>query len=176
MCNPISMVQLADTILSWCSRGIQRWRASIGRTTEQSWTEYSLRSLPLFPGIIKTPPHPVAHTVLLIFALSCSDRGSPEQADFWNFFQRYRQFQSRRPRSKREREGEWEEGPKSPRFGLPRDYDRSYRISLSVVTPDLAYRLRRVQERREDEGRQGQEPCLILVANRRPYNLHSDVF
>ena len=48
------------------------------------------------------------------------------------------------------------EGSRSPKFGLPRMYDKSYRISFSVVTPDLAYRLRRVNERREDEGRKGQ--------------------
>lgn len=41
----------------------------------------------------------------------------------------------------------------SPKFGLPRTYDRSYRISLSVMPPDLAYRLRGVQERRRDEGK-----------------------
>ena len=35
-------------------------------------------------------------------------------------------------------------------------YDKSYRIPLSVVTPDLAYKLRRVQERREDERREGE--------------------
>ena len=42
------------------------------------------------------------------------------------------------------------------KFGLPRVYDKSYRIPLSVVTPDLAYKLRRVQERREDERREGE--------------------
>lgn len=41
----------------------------------------------------------------------------------------------------------------SPKFQLPRVYDKSYRISISVVTPDLAYKLRRVQERREDAGK-----------------------
>ena len=52
------------------------------------------------------------------------------------------------------------EGSKSPKFGLPRVYDKSYRISFSVVTPDLAYRLRRVNERREDEGKEGQWGCV----------------
>ena len=93
----------------------------------------------------------------------CSCRGSPEHAEFWNFFQRYRQFQARRPRSRHEGGRERKEGPKSPRFGLPRDYDRSYRISVSVVTPDLAYRLRRVQERREDEGKEGQDFSVIYI-------------
>ena len=40
-------------------------------------------------------------------------------------------------------------------FGLPRVHDKSYRIPLSVVTPDLSYKLRRVQERREDGRREG---------------------
>ncbi len=48
----------------------------------------------------------------------------------------------------------------SPKFGLPRVYDKSYRISISVVTPDLAYKLRRVQERREDSGR-GESPLSM---------------
>lgn len=41
----------------------------------------------------------------------------------------------------------------SPKFGLPRVYDRSYRIGLSILPPDLAYRLRGVQERRREEGK-----------------------
>ena len=41
----------------------------------------------------------------------------------------------------------------SPKFGLPVVYDRSYRIGFSVVPPDLAYKLRRLQESRKDEGR-----------------------
>ena len=52
-------------------------------------------------------------------------------------------------------------GSKSPKFGLPRVYDKSYRISFSVVTPDLAYRLRRVQERREDERKESK--CSVYV-------------
>ena len=43
----------------------------------------------------------------------------------------------------------------SRKFGLPRVHDKSYRIPLSVVTPDLSYKLRRVQERRDDGGREG---------------------
>ncbi len=45
----------------------------------------------------------------------------------------------------------------SPKFGLPRSYDRSYRIGLSVMPPDLAYRLRGVQEKRREEGK-GKSP------------------
>ena len=44
----------------------------------------------------------------------------------------------------------------SKKFGLPLDYNKSYRIPLSVVTPDLSYRLRREQERREEGGRDGE--------------------
>ena len=44
----------------------------------------------------------------------------------------------------------------SSKFGLPLVYDKSYHINFSVVTPDLAYKLRRVQERREDAGRKGE--------------------
>ena len=46
-------------------------------------------------------------------------------------------------------------GDVSEKLGLPRVYDKSYRIPLSVVTPDLSYKLRREQERREDGGREG---------------------
>ena len=42
----------------------------------------------------------------------------------------------------------------TPKFGLPRVYDRSYRIGFSVVPPDLAYKLRRLQDSRRDEGRE----------------------
>lgn len=41
----------------------------------------------------------------------------------------------------------------SSKFGLPRVYDRSYRIGFSVVPPDLAYKLRRLQDSRKDEGK-----------------------
>ena len=41
----------------------------------------------------------------------------------------------------------------SLKFGLPKIYDRSYRIGFSVVPPDLAYKLRRLQDSRRDEGR-----------------------
>ena len=39
----------------------------------------------------------------------------------------------------------------SPKFGLPRMYDRSYRISFSVVPPDLAYKLRMAHDRRTEK-------------------------
>ena len=49
----------------------------------------------------------------------------------------------------------------SEKFGLPREYDKSYRIPLSVVTPDLSYKLRREQERREEGRRDGE--CVPVV-------------
>ena len=39
----------------------------------------------------------------------------------------------------------------SPKFGLPRMYDRSYRIPFSVVPPDLAYKLRMAHDRRTEK-------------------------
>ena len=48
----------------------------------------------------------------------------------------------------------------SPKFGLPRAYDRSYRIGFSVVPPDLAYKLRKLQDSRKDEGR-GESPLTM---------------
>ena len=38
-------------------------------------------------------------------------------------------------------------------FSFPRQYDKSYCISFSVMTDDIAYRLRQLQQRREDEGK-----------------------
>ena len=48
----------------------------------------------------------------------------------------------------------------TPKFGLPRVYDRSYRIGFSVVPPDLAYKLRKLQDSRKDEGR-GESPLTM---------------
>ena len=42
-----------------------------------------------------------------------------------------------------------------PLFDFPRKYDKSYRINFSVMTEDLSYSLRKLQQRREDEGRKG---------------------
>lgn len=53
----------------------------------------------------------------------------------------------------------------SEKFGLPRAYDKSYRIPLSVVTPDLSYKLRREQERREDGGREGEGVSLFTCSD-----------
>ena len=48
----------------------------------------------------------------------------------------------------------------TPKFDLPRVYDRSYRIGFSVVPPDLAYKLRKLQDSRKDEGR-GESPLTM---------------
>ena len=45
----------------------------------------------------------------------------------------------------------------SPFVLFPKTYDKSYRISFSVMTDDLAYRLRQLQQRREDDGRRSME-------------------
>ena len=105
-------------------------------------------------------------------------RGSQEHSNFWTFLHRYVQFTSRHSRSAAESlssgsssstkgKGKGrsltseEAGPSSedvtPKFGLPTTYDRSYRIGLSVMPPDLAYRLRGVQEKRREEGK-GKSP------------------
>lgn len=101
---------------------------------------------------------------------SCSlFRGSRDHSDFWTFFKRYQQFTSRNASSSRERSEEGSHGGSghkklhksdqqvSPKFGLPRMYDRSYRIGFSVVPADLGYRLRMVQEKRKEEGK-GKSP------------------
>ena len=54
-------------------------------------------------------------------------------------------------------------GSVSEKFGLPREYDKSYRIPLSVVTPDLSYKLRREQERREEGGRDCERVPVVRV-------------
>lgn len=62
-------------------------------------------------------------------------------------------FNARMPASLSTESGD---GACSSKFGLPLVYDKSYRINFSVVTPDLAYKLRRVQEQREDAGKKGE--------------------
>ena len=53
------------------------------------------------------------------------------------------------------------EDDRSSPFGtFPKRYDKSYRISFSVMTDDLAYRLRQLQQRREDDGRR----CEMKIA------------
>ena len=41
-------------------------------------------------------------------------------------------------------------------FSFPKHYNKSYRISFSVMTDDLAYKLRQIQQRREDDGRKSE--------------------
>jgi hypothetical protein len=80
-------------------------------------------------------------------------RGRPELSEFWAFFTRFRQFQTRHSTGPSSSSQPKKEGELSEKFGLPRVYDKSYRIPLSVVTPDLSYKLRREHERREDGGK-----------------------
>ena len=43
-----------------------------------------------------------------------------------------------------------DKGGKQGKFDLPQTYDRSYRIPFSIVPPDLAYKLRKEQDRRSE--------------------------
>ena len=113
--------------------------------------------LPTSPSPPHLPPHTYTH------------RGSKEHTDFWTFLQRYQRFtsthsatpssssssssKSSKGQSSKHRKKDSDREDVTPKFGLPRTYDRSYRIGLSVMPPDLAYRLRGVQERRRQEGR-----------------------
>ena len=104
--------------------------------------------------LLKPPCHSPTCT-LHCCGLKC--RGSKEHSDFWSFFHHYHKFSSQHGEVGKEHSKHDEYDPKrktdlSSKFGLPRVYDRSYRIGFSVVPPDLPYQLRRLQERRRDDG------------------------
>lgn len=92
-----------------------------------------------------------------MFYCDLNSRGSKEHTDFWSFFHHYQKFSSQHSTVHKEALDEHDQGSNSKnlasKFGLPQAYDRSYRIGFSVVPPDLSYQLRRLQERRRDEGR-----------------------
>ena len=100
-------------------------------------------------------------TVLMTLTSFCGHifflhRGTREHSNFWTFFHRYRQFQSRHASGSKDKK-EKDDGmfnigsidgvshanahtqtghstsSSSPKFGLPREYNRSYRIGFSVV-------------------------------------------
>ncbi|XP_036818079.1 probable ATP-dependent RNA helicase DHX34 isoform X2 [Oncorhynchus mykiss] len=70
--------------------------------------------------------------------------GTTEHKEFWNFFDRFQRFKTRKDMSGGSRKEDMEEGrdrKKTVDLGLPKEYDARYRINVSVCTKDTEERL-----------------------------------
>uniref|UniRef100_A0A8C7IKV3 DEAH (Asp-Glu-Ala-His) box polypeptide 34 n=1 Tax=Oncorhynchus kisutch TaxID=8019 RepID=A0A8C7IKV3_ONCKI len=70
--------------------------------------------------------------------------GTTEHKEFWNFFDRFQRFKTKKDMSGGSRKEDMEEGrdrKKTVDLGLPKEYDARYRINVSVCTKDTEERL-----------------------------------
>lgn len=150
----------------------EKWTARTGKVASLSWTEFfSMTFLSLAGGNAMLRILCIYIRILYRILSHCTE-ATQSLLSFGHFlniivnskhFIPALQHQGRRVRPKNSlilllficSAGESTTGARSEKFGLPCVYDKSYRIPLSVVTPDLSYKLRREHEKREDGGRQG---------------------
>ncbi|XP_032240622.2 probable ATP-dependent RNA helicase DHX34 isoform X1 [Nematostella vectensis] len=64
-------------------------------------------------------------------------RGTEDYKDFWHFFERYESFQRKRSLSKKDVKKEPSNNV-SQKLGLPVNYDKRYRVNVSVLSGDIA--------------------------------------